>query len=116
MVRMRWDLAICFFLTMMLFAGLVEVDERTGFFSNAFEKVWDCLGDAGIADALDDEMGDSQTISQNGAMILGIMSIIFPVLALAVLLGIIFGLHAIGGKIGIFPPVFSKKKKSQEKE
>lgn len=113
---MRWDLAICFFLTMLLFVGLAKVDESTGVFSNAFEKVWDGLEDSGIAEALEDEVGDSQTISQNGALILGIFSIVLPVLALGVLLGVIFGLHAIGVKIGIFPPVFAKNRKKRKEE
>lgn len=60
---------------------------------------------------MDGEAGASKTVSGGSVAVVWGVTILIPVLAFAVMLGLILGLHAIGGKVGIFPPLFPKKKK-----
>lgn len=63
---------------------------------------------------MDGEANSSNAVSDN--MMMGVVSAIIsimPIIAFAFMIGIILLYHMIGVKIGIFPPIFERKKKCE---
>lgn len=58
--RMRWDMAVCFILTMLCIVGISELDNKIGFFKKGFDAMEEAVSSDQSTSIPDGEIGGNR--------------------------------------------------------